>query len=227
MYHEDRIKTPLKRVGPRGSGQFVPISWDEALETIAGKLNQLKQDFGPESVAFFVGYPKSYRPNLHRLVHCFGSPNYMSESSTCAKATTMAQKLVFGEPAPPDIRNTHCLMIWSCNPFYSGPSNARVILEAKERGVPIIVVDPRVTPTAGHANLHLQLRPGTDGALALSMAHVIIGEKLYDQDFVDNFTHGFEEYREYVQQFTPEKGEELTGVPADKIREAARMYATD
>ncbi len=226
VYHEDRIKTPLKRVGPRGSGQFVPINWDEALETIAGKLNQLKADYGPESVAFFVGYLKSFRPYLHRLAHCFGSPNYMSESSTCAKATIMAQKLVFGEPAPPDVKHARCLLIWSCNPFYSSPSSARVILEAKERGAKIIVVDPRVTPTTSHSSLHLQLRPGSDGALALAMANVILSEKLYDKDFVANHTHGFEEYREYVRQFTPERGAELTGVPADKIREAARQYAT-
>jgi anaerobic selenocysteine-containing dehydrogenase len=226
LYHEDRIKTPLKRIGSRGSNQFVPISWDEALNTIAEKLNRVKEEYGPESAAFFVGYPKSFRPYLHRLAHSFGSPNYMSESSTCAKATTMAQKLVFGEPAPPDLRNARCIMIWSCNPLYSGPSNARGILEAKERGAKIIAVDPRVTPTTAHAGLHLQLRPGTDGALALAMANVIISEKLYDKDFVADYTHGFEELKDYVRQSTPEKGEELTGVPADKIREAARLYAT-
>ena len=90
----------------------------------------------------------------------------------------------------------------------------------------LIVVDPRETPTTRYADIHLQLRPGTDGALALAMAHVIISEKLYDQEFVDNYAYGFDEYKEYVQQFTPEKGEELSGVPADKIRAAARMYAS-
>ncbi len=88
------------------------------------------------------------------------------------------------------------------------------------------MVDPRQTPTTALADIHLQVKPGTDGALALAMAHVIIDEKLYDEDFVANYSYGFEEYREYVRQFTPEHGEQRTGVPAEKIRKAARMYAS-
>ena len=215
VYHEDRLKTPMKRTGPRGSGKFTPISWDEALETIANQFNKIKKENGPESVAFFSGYTKYFRPYLRRLAHSFGSPNYMTESSTCHQAEAMAQTLVFGLPGGPDIMNTRCLLVWSANPFHSGPPNARAILKGKERGMKLIVVDPRQTPTTNIADIHLQLRPGTDGALALAMANVIINEKLYDSDFVANFTCGFDEYKEYVQSFTPEKGEELTGVPAD------------
>ena len=226
VYSEQRLKTPLRRVGPRGSGKFEPMAWDEALDTIAAKLNSIKREFGPESVAFFSGYTKYFRPYLKRLAHSFGSPNYMTESSTCFTAMAMAQKLVFGLPGGPDLMNTNCLLVWSSNPFHTNPGNAKAILKGKERGMKLIVVDPRETPTTRFADIHLQLRPGTDGALALAMAHVIINEKLYDQEFVDNHTYGFEEYKEYVQQFTPEKGEELSGVPADKIRAAARMYAS-
>ena len=138
----------------------------------------------------------------------------------------MAQKLTFGLPGGPDLKNTKCLLVWSANPFHTNPGNARAILKGKERGMKLIVVDPRETPTTALADIHLPVRPGTDGALALSMANVIIHEKLYDRDFVGNYSYGFEDYREYVQQFTPEKGEELTGVPADKIIKAARMYAS-
>ena len=226
MYSEDRLKTPLKRTGPRGSGKFEPISWEEALDTIAAKFNEIKRQNGPESVVFFSGYTKYFRPYLKRLAHSFGSPNYLTESSTCPQATAMAQKLTFGLPGGPDMKNTKCLLVWSANPFHTNPGNARAILKGKERGMKLIVVDPRQTPTTALADIHLQVRPGTDGALALAMAHVIIDEKLYDQDFVGNYSYGFEEYREYVQQFTPEKGEELTGVPADKIVKAARMYAS-
>lgn len=225
VYSEDRLKTPLKRIGPRGSGKFEPISWDEALETITARFNTIKDECGPEAIAFFAGYAKYFRPYLKRLAHSFGSPNYISESSVCYQATALSQQLVFGRPGGPDLPNTNCLLVWSCNPFYTNPGDARAIIKGKERGMKLIVVDPRKTPTTAHADLHLQVRPGTDGALALSMANVMINEKLYDQDFVSNHTYGFEEYKEYVQLFTPEQGELLTGVPADKIRAAARMYA--
>lgn len=226
IYSEDRLKTPLKRTGPRGSGKFEPISWDEALDTVAAKFNEIKEQNGPESAVFFSGYTKYFRPYLKRLAHSFGSPNYLTESSTCHQATAMAQKLTFGLPGGPDLKNTKCLLVWSANPFHTNPGNARAILKGKERGIMLIVVDPRETPTTALADIHLQVRPGTDGALALAMANVIIHERLYDQDFVANYSYGFEDYREYVQQFTPERGEKLTGVPADKIAKAARMYAS-
>jgi len=226
IYSEDRLKTPLKRTGPRGSGKFEPISWDEALNTVAAKFNEIKEQNGPESVVFFSGYTKYFRPYLKRLAHSFGSPNYLTESSTCHQATAMAQKLTFGLPGGPDLKNTKCLLVWSANPFHTNPGNARAILKGKERGMMLIVVDPRETPTTALADIHLQVRPGTDGALALAMANVIIHERLYDQDFVANYSYGFEDYREYVQQFTPERGEKLTGVPADKIAKAARRYAS-
>lgn len=225
VYHEDRVQTPLRRTGPRGSGQFSTISWDEALDEIAAKFNQIKAEHGPESVAFFAGYTKYFRPFLHRLTHAFGSPNYMTESSTCSLASAMAQKLVFGMPAPPDMKNTRCVLIWSSNPAYSNPSGARGLVKSKANGVKIICVDPRVTPTSAHADIHLQLRPGTDGALAMAMANVIISEGLHDKEFIANYSHGFEEYKAYAAQFPPEVGEQLTGVPAAKIREAARLYA--
>lgn len=226
VYHEDRLKEPQRRVGPRGSGKLEPISWDEALDTIAAKLNLVRKEHGPESAVFFSGYTKFYRPYLKRLAHSFGSPNYMTESSTCFLAMAMAQKLVSGLPGGPDMMNTNCLMVWSANPFHTNPGWAKAILKGKERGMKLIVVDPRQTPTTRFADIHLEVRPGTDGALALAMAHVIIAEKLYDQDFVTSHSYGFEEYKEYVQQFTPEVGEKMSGVPADKIRAAARMYAS-
>lgn len=226
VYHEDRLRTPLMRIGPKGSGKFEPISWDKALETIASKLNEIKGQFGPETVVFFSGYTKYFRPYLKRLAHSFGSPNYLTESSTCFQAMVMAQKLLFGTPGGPDLKNTKCLLVWSANPFHTNPGTARAILKGRERGMRLIVVDPRETPTTAISDLHLRVRPGTDGALALAMANVIINEKLYDQDFISNYTYGFEDYQAYVQQFPPKKGEELTGVPSDEIVKAARMYAT-
>ena len=226
VYHEDRLRTPLKSVGPRGSGEFAPISWDEALDTVVANLRRLRAESGPESVVFYVGYPKQPRPFVQRLALQYGSPNFCTESSTCFTATAMAFRLLYGQMAMPDLRHAQCLLVWSANPFYSNTTMARRLLDALDRGLKLIAVDPRSTPLASRADIHLQLKPGTDGALALGMAHVIIEEGLYDHEFVADYTQGFAEYRAYVAGFDPARAEQITGVPAEKIRAAARLYAT-
>jgi anaerobic selenocysteine-containing dehydrogenase len=226
VYHEERLRTPLKRVGPRGSGEFVPISWTEALDTVTENLQRIKAESGPESVFFYCGYPKHLRPFLQRLALQFGSPNYGTESSSCFTAMMMAWRLVYGTMAGPDLAHTKLLVVWSGNAMWSGTPNARKIMDARERGVKIILVDPRNAPISGIADLHLKLRPGTDGALALAMANVIISEGLYDREFVAAWSKGFDEYKAYAATFTLERAEEITGVPAALIREAAIMYAS-
>ena len=233
IYHKDRIRTPLIRKGPSGgtpdnpaSGEYVSISWEEALDLIASRLLKIKEESGPESVVFYAGYPKWMRPFLKRLAHSFGSPNYCTESSTCFRASFMGAALNYGAMGPADVARSKCLLVWSSNPFYSNTTAARGILDARERGLRIIEVGPLITPFTAHADIHLRIRPGTSGALALAMANVIIGEGLYDREFVQNYTLGFEEYCAYVAQFTPRAAEEITGVHADQIIEAARLYAT-
>lgn len=226
IYHKDRIRTPLLRTGERGSGEFEQISWDQALDMIGDRLLQIKDEFGPEEAAFFVGYPKWMRPFVQRLAHAYGSPNFATESSTCFTATMVASKLNYGYFGPPDLPNAKCLLAWSANPFYSNTSSVRKLLDAVENGLKIIEVGPLVTPMTAHATIHLRLRPGTSGALALGMARVIIEEGLYDREFVEDWTVGFEEYAAYVQQFTPEKTETITDVPAKLIVRAAELYAT-
>jgi anaerobic selenocysteine-containing dehydrogenase len=226
IYHEERLRTPLKRVGPRGSGEMVSISWSEALDTVTENLQRLKAESGPESVVFYCGYPKQMRPFVQRLAFLFGSPNYCTESSTCFTAMAMAWRLVYGAMAGPDLAHTKLLFVWTGNPLWAGTPNARKLMDAKERGVKFIVVDPRNSPIAALADLHLKLRPGTDGALALAMANVIISEGLYDREFVSEWTRGFDKYRAYASTFTLERAEEITGVPAALIREAAVLYAT-
>jgi anaerobic selenocysteine-containing dehydrogenase len=166
------------------------------------------------------------RPFLKRLAHSFGSPNYCTESSTCQKARYLANGLTYGALGIPDIARSKCLLCWSGNPFYSNTTLVRGILDAREHGLKIIDVGPLITPLTTHADMHLRIRPGTSGALALGMAHVIIKEDLYDRQFVEHYTLGFEEYRSYVREFPPAVTEEITGVPAQTIIEAARLYAT-
>jgi anaerobic selenocysteine-containing dehydrogenase len=226
VYHKERIRTPLLRKGKKGSDDFEPISWDQALDTIEDRLQKIKKESGPESVAFYVGYTKWMRPFVKRLAHSFGSPNYCTESSTCYTATKVANLLNYGYFGPPDLPKSKCLLVWSKNPFYSDPSTVRRLLDARERGLKIIEVGPLITPMTAHADIHLRIRPGTSGALAHAMAHVIIEEELMDMEFVENWTRGFEEYRAYVEAFSPEAAEEITGVQAELIRQAARLYAT-
>ena len=226
VYHEDRLRTPLRRTGPRGSGEFVAISWDEALEEVVANLERVKAESGPEATVFYVGYPKQLRPFVQRLGLQYGSPNFCTESSSCFTATAMAFRLVYGQMAGPDMRNTSCALIWSSNPFHANTPAAGHLMDALDRGIKLVVVDPRRTQLAARADLHLQLRPGTDGALALGMAHVILEEGLHDAGFVAAYTKGFREYREYVRGFDPETVAAITGVAAAKIRAAARLYAT-
>ncbi len=225
IYNKDRIRTPLLRRNQKGSGQFEPISWEDALDVIGDRLNKIKKESGPESVAFFVGFCKWMRPFVKRLTYSYGSPNYCDESSVCYAATKMAAVLNYGYPALPQLAKAKCLLVWSNNPFYTNTSSVRRLLGAKESGLKIIEVGPLLTPLTAHADIHLRLRPGTSGALALGIAHVIIEEGLYDQDFVEEWTNGFEDYRAYTSQFTPEKTAEITGVSKNLIQQAARLFA--
>jgi anaerobic selenocysteine-containing dehydrogenase len=225
LYHPDRLTTPLVRTGPRGAGKFERVSWRDALNMVAGRLNEIKAETGPESVIFYAGYPKWMRPFLKRLAHSFGSPNYASESSTCHTAAKLAAILNYGADASSEVGRTRCLLVWSRNPFYSNPPRSKGLRDARKNGLKIIEVGPLVTPLTPHADIHLRLRPGTSGALALALAHVIIAEGLFDRDFVDRWTVGFDEYRDLARSFAPDAAQKITGVPAELIVRAARLFA--
>ena len=227
VYQENRIRTPMRRTGPRGSGEFEPISWEEAYREIGDKLNAIKRISGPEAVCWYTGYTKWYRTWLHRLAYSFGSRNYGTESSCCFKATQMAWMTVTGRNYRPDMRNASVFLGWACNTLINLHIQGRELMEFKERGGKIIIVDPRVTETSRKlADIHLQLKPGTDGALALGLANLIIQRGWYDKEYVRAHTYGFEEYASYAAEFTPERTAAITGVPADLLEKAARLYAT-
>jgi anaerobic selenocysteine-containing dehydrogenase len=226
VYAENRLKHPLIQRGKRGSDHWEKISWKEAFSVTASRLKTIRNQYGPESVIFYAGYPKWFRPFLQRLAHGFGSPNYATESSVCYSSSNLAAKLTYGFFGRPDLPRTRCLLNWTTNPFHTNSTLARHLLDLKEKGVPFIVVDPRLSPFAQRADLHLQLRPGTDGALALGMLRVLIEENLFDEVFVEKWTLGFDPLREYLKEHPVEWSEEVTGVPAEKIRKAARLYGT-
>ena len=226
VYHPERLRYPLKRTGDRGSGSFKRISWDEALDTIADNLQKAKREYGAESVAFWVAYTKEPRPYFHRLTHAFGSPNYCTESSSCATSAMLATYLTYGTHHVPNQSPANCSIVWGTSVLNSKPAEWPNYLEASKKGQRLIVVDPRVTKIATMADIHLQLRPGTDGALALGLMNVIINENLYDKEFINSWTVGFEGLKKLVQTYSPEYVEKITWVPAAKIREAAVLFAT-
>lgn len=228
--HPERILYPLKRIGPPGSGEFERISWDTALNWIAARLDDVKGMHGASAVAFFAGYTKEARPQLQRLAHTFGSPNYMTESGCCFSATMVAEKVTFGYKIKTTStvvsHKTRCHLIWSTNPRGSIPPFDTHPLVKLKPGRRMIVVDPRRTPMVDQADIHLQIRPGTDGALALGFHHLIFANGWQDQGFLDEWCSGVAAFQDYVRAFTPERVAEICGIDEQDLRAAVELFAT-
>lgn len=228
QYHPDRLLHPLRRAGKRGAGQWERISWDEALGAIADKLNAIKQESGPEAVVFGHGTGRSHHRFIYRLANRFGTPNVLANGHICYLPRLAVSKQL-GIPVPIVDYDNHpqCIMSWGSNTINSNPDeyigvNLGLNLKRKPS---YIVVDPQRTRLAEKADIWLQLRPGTDVALALSMMQVMVKEDLYDREFVENHSLGFERFVERLEQYTPEVAEKITWVPKEKIIAAARLFA--
>jgi len=228
VYNPGRLRYPLKRVGERGEGKWERISWEEALDRIAEKLIQYREQYGPQGVAFLQGTIRGWSRVYSRLANAFGAVNHGAAGwAQCLWPRLVENTVTFGATYTEvaDFENTHCMLVWGTNPASTWPYFASQIMDARQRGAGLIVVDPYLSETAAKADIWLQLRPGTDTALALVMLHVIIREGLYDKEFIRNWTVGFDRLREHVGGYTPEWGEAITKVPAALIRKAARLYA--
>lgn len=229
VYNPGRLRHPLKRIGERGKGKWERISWEEALDRIAEKLLQCRQRHGPQGVAFLQGTIRGWSRVYSRLANAFGAVNHGAAGwAQCLWPRLVDNTVTFGATYTevPDFENTHCVLVWGTNPASTWPYFASQIMDARQRGAGLIVVDPYLSETAAKADLWLQLRPGTDTALALAMLHIIIEEGLYDKEFIRDWTIGFDRLQEHVGKHTPEWGEAITKVPATLIRKAARLYAT-
>jgi anaerobic selenocysteine-containing dehydrogenase len=224
LYHPDRLKYPLKKVG----GKWQRISWGQAISEIAAKLLDLKARFGPSVVAFFcgsIGVENLEMVSLtHRFKGAFGSPNFFSVESICYRMRIRARQITFGK-YPVEEMDSNLYLLWGHHPAASDFPLALAMEENMKKGSKVIVIDPRRIPIADRAEMYLRIRPGTDGALALALMNVIINEKLYDADFVDKWTHGFDRLVSHVQPYTPEWAESITWVRADDIRTLARRFA--
>jgi len=230
LYSPDRLTYPMKRTGRRGEGKWKRISWDEALTAIADRFHGIKQKYGAEAIDFHHGHYHSgdiLGTYLPRLANLIGTPNITNPSHVCHLPRVFLQfNIDFGAVFQPDLPHTKCLILWGGNPRATNKPQEIAIKEARARGIKLIVIDPRKITYAEEADIHAQLRPGTDGALALGMSHVIVKENLYDKEFVEKWTKGFDRFSQMVKDYPPEKVEEITWVPADIVREMARMYAT-
>lgn len=229
LYHPDRLRYPLKRVGNRGEGKWKRITWREALETICENLLKIKDRYGARSVAFCQGMPKGMEHYvLIRLANVFGSPNVVGTQDVCHAPREVTGVHTCGfYPVADFSHHTELALLWGSNITSTNEEGeiCSLLLSRIKKGTELIVVDPRRTDLADRARYWLQLRPGTDHALALSFLHVIIEEGLFDQEFVKTWVHGFDEFAEHVKEYTPEKVSKWTWVPASLIQDAAICYA--
>jgi len=226
LYHPDRLNYPLKRSGEKGEGKWQRITWQQAMDEIAEKLKAIKEEYGPEALALSNGTYRTYGWARSRFFNLFGSPNRTGANHICMCPSHTVDWSTYGSFARSDIRNADCIVIWGFQ-----PSESQIIpgwlglLDARKRGVKLIVVDPRRTKEAEMADEWLPVRPGTDAALMLGWLRVIIDENLYDKEFVEKWTVGFEQLRERIRDYPVSRVSEITWVPEEQIVRAARMYA--
>ncbi|MGM0425452.1 MAG: molybdopterin-containing oxidoreductase family protein, partial [Thermodesulfobacteriota bacterium] len=229
LYHPERLLYPRRRLGPRGQGRWERISWEEALETIAGQLQQTKDSCGARSVAFCSGMPKGLDHfALIRLANTFGTPNMVGVQDVCHMPRELTGRLTCGFYPVPDYQHpSDLILLWGSNPLNTNEEGCicKMVLKRLKQGAGLLVVDPWRTQLASRADLFLQPRPGTDAELALGMLSVILQEGLFDRGFVENWTHGFEELQEHCRAFPLQRVQEITGVSQELITKAARMYA--
>jgi len=205
VYHPERLQYPMKRVGKRGEGRFERISWNEAFDIIVQKLSEIKEKYGPEAVAFHSGTGRGLTAWVSKLCYSFGSPNWVTPGYECYFPKALAAGITFGTGPDPWVdfahhfpnryrdsrwRKPECLIVWGANPL---PANHHMFgpwfVDLMRMGTKMITVDPRLTWIAYKSDLWLQIRPGTDAALALGMLHVIVKEGLYDKEFVESWTN--------------------------------------
>ncbi len=229
VYHPDRLTHPVRRIGPKGSGKWERISWEEALDAIAGRILQYKKEYGAESIVLGYGTGRDNEAVIYRFANLLGSPNVLTAGHFCYGPRIATTIITCGTNPIVDYENNpKCIMVWGNNVVISNPDcyKGESFSQALDAGARLIAVDPRLTRIAARADVWLPLRPGTDAALALGMLYVIVNEGLYDKDFVENHVYGWGPFVERVNEYTPDRVETITRVPKQKIREAARLFAT-
>ena len=223
-YHPDRVLYPMKR-NDKG---WKRISWDVALDTIAERFKEVIEAHGPESIVVGQGTGRDYESFLYRFANLLGTPNVLTAGHQCYVSRIGATLITCGNLPVCDYEGEpKCIVVWACNPLWTNPDEykAEGFWRAYKKGSRLIVVDPRKGFLANRADLWLQLRPGTDAALAMGFLNVIIEEGLYDREFVEKYIHGWDAFVKRVREYPLDRVEEITWVGRGLIREAARVYA--
>lgn len=230
-YHPDRLLYPMRRTGPKGSGQFERISWDAALTEITDRWTAIIDEYGPQAII-----PYSYLGN-QGLVHGLNGGDAffnkmgatVCERTFCGEGSCTAWLMTVGPTAgvdPESFKHSNYIIIWGCNSVSTNLHHWHIIRDAQKRGAKVVVIDPYKSRTAKEADWHIAPKPGTDGALAMAMMHTLIEEDLIDSDYVENYTVGYENLAARARARSPEWAEDITGVPAEAIRVLAREFAT-
>ncbi len=227
-YHPDRLLYPQKRIGNKGEGKFVRISWDEALETIATQLKKIAavnpQAILPYSYAGTCGMVQG-EAMAHRFFHQVGAS--LLDRTICASAGATGYKYTIGASVGTDleqVQNAKLIVIWGSNPIVSNLHFWTRAQEAKRNGAQLIAIDPYRSLTAEKCHQHIALLPGTDSALALGLMHVLINEELLDQDYIEKYTLGFDALAKSAQEWTPERTAATCGIAVNDVVQLARLY---
>src|SRR5436305_9976810 len=230
-YSPARLLYPPRRTGAKGEGKFERISWDEALDIIATRLRAIADEFGPEAVlpysyAGTMGY-LNFGGMASRFFHRLGASRL--DRTICSTAGMVGMTEALGiryATEPEQFRHSRLILAWGANILGTNVHLWPFIMEARRNGAKLYTIDPNRNRTGAASDKHFFINPGSDTALALAMMHVIIGENLYDPDYVARYCEGFDGVRERVKQWTPQRAAELTGIAADEIVALAREYAT-
>ncbi|WP_449369965.1 molybdopterin-containing oxidoreductase family protein [Thiomonas sp.] len=229
-YHPNRLLQPMKRVGPKGSGQFAPVSWDEALDDIAARLKDIAardpQAILPYSYGGTLGFVQS-ESMAARFFHRLGAS--LLDRTICSTAGEAGLKAVIGGKLGLDVEqfeHSRLILIWGSNSITSNLHFWTYAQRAKRNGARLVCIDPWRNDTAEKCHDHVQLRPGTDAALAYALMHELIVNDWLDHDYIAQYTVGFAALRERALQWPPERAAEICGVPAEQIRQLARDYGT-
>ncbi len=226
VHHPARINHCLKRAGAKGENKWEQIPWDQGIREVAERLNQIKEESGAEAVATAGGTTRTDDYARRRFFNIFGSPNSFHNALLCWIPTFMVETAVGGwSPFETDLGGSRCVILWGMNPGASTLPSMHGYTDLQLNGLKIIVVDPRYSETAKNADLWLPLRPGSDTALALAMAHTICYEGMVDFNFVINQCDGFDDIMNHLEKYSPEWAAPITWLDPEDIRKAARMYA--
>src|SRR5215469_12053585 len=230
-YHADRLLYPMKRVGQKGDGQFTRVSWDEALDTICSRLKAIAAD-DPQSIL-----PYSYAGTMgqlqgssmdRRFFHRLGAS--LLDRTICSTAGMFGMRYTVGASVgtnPETVDQAKYILIWGSNIITSNIHLWRYILKARSRGAKIVTIDPLRTKTGEQSDEHIAIMPGTDGALALGMMHIIVRDGLQDHDYIHRYTLGFAQLKPRLEEYPPSRVSEITGIPQDTIERITQEYAAN